>query len=527
VDPGATSPAIPIPELVSSDPGDHMMFIRFVVLGAEDCGPLPSIHPTVILVRDGTDHSVLSVDGHQPTMVGAGVAATVHRPGSGGRGVYLLEVYKTTQQPIDWQIRFRNNDPTAARRFTWVVADQKTQTLQPWINLQPTTASIEFSPGEPVTPQPIQVANLGTGRLKISDPQGFSPKPGSGFVLADVPGAISPNACAELQIGFSAVDPTAPLVAVYTATSNDTTAQATPGHNRQLTITATHKGLPPGTIILLSFTSDESDPAGKRSIAEVIQVDPVSGDQTVISTLPPSEEGASTNGVLVDTNGDILVAAQSQLIRVDPATGNQTPVASGHLPRGVTGMAREADGKILISAGGRLVRVDLTRGAQTQVPTTSTEEGLAVEADGNILFGTWTLPSAKSKVIRVDPATGDQTVVTSGDRLGGNPWGVALEADGKILVTSRGSGLVRVDPVTGRQTLVAAFPFATGVAVEADGNILVGTVLSTAGVSTLIRVNPRTGTQSAVCFLSTSPVRGVHGIAVVPVTRATLGGNPS
>jgi hypothetical protein len=60
-------------------------------------------------------------------------------------------------------------------------------------------------------------------------------------------------------------------------------------------------------------------------------------------------------------------------------------------------------------------------------------------------------------VIRVDPVSGAQTTVTSGGSFEGVE-GVALEADGDILVTSSGLGsggpssVIRIDPVSGSQT---------------------------------------------------------------------------
>jgi sugar lactone lactonase YvrE len=519
VAPGATSAPVPIEELVGSGPGGATMFIRFAVIGA-DCGPPPSTDPTVVLVSGGSEHPVTSVDGVDPTPVAAGDAAfaSVFPPGPAGRGVFRLELFKATQQPIAWQIRFRNNDPSATQRYTWVVADQAAETRQPWIDL-PEAASVEFTPGEPATTA-IRVANLGTGPLTIGDPQGFSPGPG--FALANVPGAISPSACAALQVRFTAAAPAAPSSAVYTATSNDTTARQTPGHNHRVALTATKKGLPPGTILVLFFSFSET--GGEDQVAGVIQVDPATGEQTLLLSLPPSEESASSNGVTVDANGDILVAAQRQLIRVDPATGDQTLVASGNMLRNVKGIALEADGKILVVAAGRVIRVDPATGAQTVVSPSfspTTPHGLAVEAGGSILVGTARLVSAPSKVIRVDPATGVQTLAASLDQFEDDPFGVALEANGRILVTSRVIGLVRVDPVTAAQTVVSAIPHPTAVAVEPDGKILVGAVLSTAGVGSVIRVDPRTGAQSTVCSLSTTPVQTLLGIAVVPPLPAS------
>jgi hypothetical protein len=67
------------------------------------------------------------------------------------------------------------------------------------------------------------------------------------------------------------------------------------------------------------------------------------------------------------------------------------------------------------------------------------------------------------RLLRVDPVTGDQTVVSSGGMLV-NPVAVVLEPTGELLVLSIWSDafgsdadtLIRIDPSTGRQSLVSA-----------------------------------------------------------------------
>jgi PKD domain len=120
----------------------------------------------------------------------------------------------------------------------------------------------------------------------------------------------------------------------------------------------------------------------------------------------------------------------------------------------------------------------------------------------------------------VDPRNGAQSVVTNGDKLC-YPFGVALEANGRILVTDFGdfmdpqgtqesvdcpidAGLViRVDPGTGAQTILSANqpgnsllrgPF--GLAVEPDGGILV--VSQTSAAAAVAAIDPVGGRQTVV-----------------------------
>ena len=96
--------------------------------------------------------------------------------------------------------------------------------------------------------------------------------------------------------------------------------------------------------------------------------------------------------------------------------------------------------------------------------------GVAAAAPGDILvaddsgFG--------GGVIGVDPASGARTTVSANDAPTGTPGfeaphGVALEADGDILVadpTAFGGtgGVIRVDPATGARTMVSANDGAAG-----------------------------------------------------------------
>jgi glucose/arabinose dehydrogenase len=60
-----------------------------------------------------------------------------------------------------------------------------------------------------------------------------------------------------------------------------------------------------------------------------------------------------------------------------------------------------------------------------------------------------------AKVVRVDPATGHQHVVTSGGHLRA-PINIAQDQDGNVLVVDAvGDKLIRIEPDSGVQTIVA------------------------------------------------------------------------
>jgi Ca2+-binding RTX toxin-like protein/streptogramin lyase len=129
--------------------------------------------------------------------------------------------------------------------------------------------------------------------------------------------------------------------------------------------------------------------------------------------------------------------------------------------------------------------------------------------------------SDTNAVLQIDPADGGQATFASGGSLA-NPSGVAVAANGDILVTDADAfggsgGVLRIDPATGAQATVSSggsFTDPSGLALEADGDILVverGPVSQPGGI---VRVDPVTGTQTVVSW-GGSFVEPV-GIAVEP-----------
>src|SRR5438477_10299378 len=58
-------------------------------------------------------------------------------------------------------------------------------------------------------------------------------------------------------------------------------------------------------------------------------------------------------------------------------------------------------------------------------------------------------------VLKINPATGERAIVARDDKLV-QPFGIALEANGDVLVTDTGAlAIVRIDSQTGSQSVVA------------------------------------------------------------------------
>jgi sugar lactone lactonase YvrE len=331
----------------------------------------------------------------------------------------------------------------------------------------------------------------------------------------------------------------------------------------------------PGDILVV----DTDASPGSRAV--LFQVDPQTGARTVIHDFG----GSNPTAVAVEADGGILVtdpdagtdpsggaSEWGALYRLvpDPGTGELVRTiltdfgvgdSTGRNPRAVT---VEADGQILVVNGNGgtanravLVRIDPPTGDRRivtdfgndqQGPLGIDPRGVAVEADGQILVidaqaGT----SGAGELVRIDPRTGVRTTLSNfgaGANPGSNPSSVAVEASGQILVTDEGHPsttplglLFRVDPRDGSRVVLSNFNSGDdtgrepeGVALEADGQILV--VDKHAGPfnrGLLFRVDPAIGAREVVSDFGAGADQGgdplavaVMPEAVVPPSQATL-----
>ncbi len=120
-------------------------------------------------------------------------------------------------------------------------------------------------------------------------------------------------------------------------------------------------------------------------------------------------------------------------------------------------------------------------------------------------------------VIKVDPATGARTTISSNASATGpafvGPEGIALEPDGDILVgdydafAGIGGGVIRIDPATGTRTAVSenaaptggpSFVDPSGLEPDFAGRIVVADPSAFGGTGGVIRVDPATGVRTTV-----------------------------
>jgi streptogramin lyase len=139
--------------------------------------------------------------------------------------------------------------------------------------------------------------------------------------------------------------------------------------------------------------------------------------------------------------------------------------------------------------------------------------GIAIASNGDIFI----LDKDADAVIRVDPSSGTQTLVSSGGFFVG-PLDLAIAANGDIFVVDPHANLlIRVDPTSGAQTIVSSggnFTGPYGIAIAGNGDILIGDSNTNLGSRTIIRVDPTSGAQTVVSSGGVLATPG--GLAIVP-----------
>lgn len=203
------------------------------------------------------------------------------------------------------------------------------------------------------------------------------------------------------------------------------------------------------------------------------------------------------------------------VVKVDPVTGEHTPISVGGYFRDPTGVALDpVSGHIIVSDGARpqeLVRVDPDTGRQFALPTlppgvcTSSGCGMDVDRQGIIYLGgrsgdlhAWRL----SDGTRVPGVTGsvfalerEGTVVgwfnatllrngvwrpyadeyVTGQGYLERPQAMTVDGDGMLIVADSFTALIEVHPRTGEQRVLSTslLPMlAEGIAAEANGDVL-------------------------------------------------------
>lgn len=278
---------------------------------------------------------------------------------------------------------------------------------------------------------------------------------------------------------------------------------------------AVASSLSPGDILTANFFGGGS----------IIRVDPITGAQAVVAS---GGNFRALSGIALDPSGAIFVTdlIQDEIIRVDPATGIQTVVAAGNNLIFPVGIAIDAADDLLVAdrSAHEIIRINPITGEQVVVSAggnlngmSSGPDGIAIDAAGNIVVS-----SDRSGVpgfgiiVRVNPVTGAQTVISEGGSLS-SLNAIAIDMAGNYWVTNGFGSIIRVNSSTGAQSVVSSggsLVIPIGIAIDAEGRILTDSAPNPPGVSRIIRVDPVTGSQTILS--SGGALLGPAGIAVVP-----------
>jgi sugar lactone lactonase YvrE/predicted small integral membrane protein len=275
----------------------------------------------------------------------------------------------------------------------------------------------------------------------------------------------------------------------------------------------------------------------------VFRVDPVTGDYAVISDNThgsgPSMYAAVTvtlasDGQLWVTDlGESRIDAQqhpSQILKIDPVTGNRVAIPIQGLAGNTGLMTREVGGQLIVGGIGALFRLNPSTGAASEISGPHAGSGPAFNflqaftVSANSAFAT-----NFQRTIRVDLTTGARTII-SGSGVGTGPTispvDVALDSAGFLIetvtTTSQSSpGVFRVDPVTGNRVAISSptvgggepLGVLGGLGIGADGSIYTATRAN--GIVGVLKIDPTTGNRQWLANL-TAAGTSLGGVTIVP-----------
>jgi hypothetical protein len=253
--------------------------------------------------------------------------------------------------------------------------------------------------------------------------------------------------------------------------------------------------------------------------------------------------------------GDLVVAdakafGGGALIAVNPATGAESVLSSNAMPVNASAQLFDLPFTVVTNQAGEIfvantanlggscnngcggvIKVDPETGAETvlssnAMPINASSQyfheltGIAVDPQGNILVTNWGGHLGQAEVIRVDPTTGKETLVSSNampvnasSELFAYPQGVIANAAGEIFVADAlafggHGGIIGVNPATGKEREISSngmpvnstsqyFHAASQMAFNKAGNLLVADWCQwSASCGSIIEVNLQSGKET-------------------------------
>jgi sugar lactone lactonase YvrE len=254
------------------------------------------------------------------------------------------------------------------------------------------------------------------------------------------------------------------------------------------------------------------------------------------------------------TPGELIVAdaradGGGALFEVDPSSGAETLLSSNQMAINASNqlfnypftLALDPDGDILVANTGNMggscsggcggvIEVDPSTGAETVLSSNAMAinassqyfnqpVGIAVAPDGTIYVSDWGDCDGCGRIIKVDPTTGKETLISSNSMAVNASsqyyaylQGIAIDASGDILAADpmafgSGGGIIEVDPTTGKETELSSnlqavnassqyFHNPSQLTVAADGDIYVADWCQTTSCGGVVEVDPTSGHET-------------------------------
>lgn len=328
----------------------------------------------------------------------------------------------------------------------------------------------------------ISIANANTA----PSANGASLSVGLGASVSSILSASSAD-CGPPAITFTLV--TSPLhgtVSAFNASSGAFTYMANPGYT----------GADSFTFTATTYGTQVSAPA---TIALTIQNQPPVALPATMTLF----EGSAANGTLLATDPDQPPQALTFALVTPPLKGTVNLTAATGAYTYMPAFGAIGDDMFTFTA---------SDGILTSTPATVSVHIQPVLHAGEVLLTDNDPSNHTGAVIVFNPVNG-QTAALSRDPLLTNLFGIAVEADGHVLVSNVSNvngSVLRIDPATGAASVLSsAFANPVGLTVETNGNILV----ADPALGAIVRINPTTGAQvgaSIVLGAQTAPA----GIAI-------------
>jgi hypothetical protein len=208
-----------------------------------------------------------------------------------------------------------------------------------------------------------------------------------------------------------------------------------------------------------------------HSGSDLFRVDPATMDVTRIGpfSIPHPIVGVrylnNVTDIAVDRTRRIIGLTYTQVLNVDPATGNCTvlaPLPMGDRFNGLSWIRAEQGPEQLVASSfdGTMFRIDPATGAATRIGQLggglqSSGDLVSVANHGTLMTVKGMGPGANDRLARIDPATGVATIIgATGFRA---VWGLGFWGN-KVFGFTQTGQFILIDPLTGAGTLVKNFP---------------------------------------------------------------------